>query len=375
MKNKFILLILCSFAFISCKPKDLPDEDFIEFAANVERQMHYEDATSAINAFDFEEFEKRVLAEMNLSSKEKKQAINLIRNMENPIAMILDNVKNGADFRFVKFYRKDNEPHVVFRIYDNGMVSLEDWILGVKDGQIMIYDAFLIVSGIYWSDNYRQQLYNRLNVFTDEVINTNKLIDINYLISIEEYSKADSLLYWLMPQMQDNLYARTIELRLASFTDKFEDMEALANRFEQSFPDEKRIAAYYLMQNAIQLGLPDETINQIHKLIEYIGDDPINYLYQAWAFQSANSPKYALESLDSAIHYISGNIGLYLNKMDIYYYNYDYENCVNLLYQIDSLFSHSENDIVFFSENYPLLQELDSFDEWIGSRKRLTMNN
>lgn len=370
MKNKFIIFALCAIAFTSCKPKDLPDEDFIEFATEVEKQMFSENAITAINAFDYDVFEKRVLHKMNLSSKEREQASNLLQNMENPVAMILDEVKNGADFRFVKFYRENNEPHAIFRIYFNGVVSVEDWTLGVEKGQIRILDAFLVVSGIYWSDNYRQQLYNRLNIFTDEVINTNKLIDANYLISIEEYQKADSILYWLLPQMQDNLYARTLELRLASFTDKYDDMELLAEKFSKSFPNAKRTSSYYLMQNAIQQGIVDETINNIQTLIDIIGDDPIYYLYQAWAFQSANSPKYALESLDSAIHYIPGNIDLYINKMDIYYSDYDFENCVNLLYQIDALFSHSDNDVVFFSENYPLLQEFEPFNEWVESRKK-----
>lgn len=369
LKKYFVLFVLCCIAFASCKQKDLQDEDFIDFATEIEKQMTCENAISAINAFDYEEFEKRVLTGMSISNDEKKRISELIQNMDNPIAMTLEEVKNGANFRFVKFYRKNNEPHIVFRIYFNGVVSVEDWIIGVEKGQIRILDAFLVISGIYWSDNYRQQLYNRLNIFTDEVINTNKLIDVNYLISIEEYQKADSLLYWLLPQMQDNLYARTLELRLASFTDKHEDMKILAEQFNQSFPDEKRIKTYYLMQNSIQQGIVDETINNIHTLIDLIGDDPIYYLYQAWAFQSANSPKHALESLDSAIYYIPGNIDLYINKMDIYYYDYDYENCMNMLYLIDALFSHSGNDVAFFSENYPLLQGYKPFNDWVESRK------
>ncbi len=371
LRTYFVLFVLCSLTLASCKEKDLPDEDFIDFATDVEQQMTYENAISAIHAFDYDAFEKRVLMGMSISNDEKKRASELIRKMENPIAMVLEEVKNGADFRFVKFYRKNNEPHIIFRIYFNGVVSVEDWTLGVEKGQIRILDAFWVISGIYWSDNYRQQLYNKLNIFTDEVINTNKLININYLTSIEEYQKADSLLYWLLPQMQDNLYARTLELRLASFTDEYEDMEMLAKQFNQSFPDEKRISTYYLMQNSIQQGIVDETINNIHTLIDLIGDDPIYYLYQAWAFQSANSPKHALESLDSAIHYIQGNIDLYINKMDVYYYDYDYDNCMNLLYQIDSLFSHSNNDVAFFSENYPLLKDYKPFVEWAETRQQL----
>ncbi|MDR0368169.1 MAG: hypothetical protein LBH82_03390, partial [Bacteroidales bacterium] len=350
IRKLFILWILCSLVFTACKEKDLPDEAFIDFAKTVEKEMRYGNANTAINAFDHDEFERRILTDMTVNAKEKEQALSFMHNAENPIELILKNVKNGADFRFLKFYREDNKPHILFRIYYNGGVSVEDWTLNVKKGQIRISDAFLVVSGIYWSDNYRQQLYNHLNIYTDEVININKLIEVNYLISAEEYEEADSLMYWLMPQMQDNLYARTMELRLASFTDTYENMQALTAKFDRSFPRQKRISTYYLTESAIVQGLPDKAIEQIYALIELLGDDPVYYLYQAWAYQSAGGAELALISIDSAMQYIPGNMGLYLNKMDIYYYGYDFENCVNLLFLIDSLFSPGENDVAFFSE-------------------------
>ena len=364
----FFFFVLC-IVLTSCKEKDLPDEDFIDFANTIVQQLAFDDATPAINAFDYDEFEKRILANMNLSSEEKKQASDFIRNAENPITSLLESVRNGADIRFTKFYRKDAEPHIIFRIYSNGMVSIADWTLGVKKGEVRIFDAFLVELGIYWSDDYRQRLYNHLQIYTDEVININKLIETNYLISKEEYQQADSLLYWLMPQMQDNLYARTMELRLASFDKKYDDVQTMTEQFDKSFPQHKATSTYYLMQSAIQQGIVDETIQHIYTLIDSLGDDPIYYLYQAWAFQSSNSFKFALEYMDSVMLYIPGNIGLYLNKMDIYYYDSDYENCVNLLYHIDSLFSRSDNDVIFFSESYPLLKEYKPFIEWTESRK------
>ena len=375
IKTYFAAFALCSLMLISCKEKDLPDETFINFAKEVEQQMAYGNAASAINAFDYDEIEKRITEGMNLSGKEKEQASSFIRNMENPISITLEKVKNGADFRFLKFYRKDNEPHLVFRTYYNGEVSMEDWTLGVKDGQVRIFDAFLIVSGIYWSDDYRQQLHHHLQIYTDEVINISKLISINHLISEGEYEQADSLLYWLMPQMQDNMYARTMELRFASLMAEYADVQALAEQFDKSFPQAKRTSTYYLMQSTIQQGIVDETIQHIYTLIDSLGDDPIYYLYQAWVFQSSNSPKYALESLDSVIFYIPGNMGLYLNKMDIHYDNYDYENCVSLLYHIDSLFSQDEGDVHFFSESYPKLKEYKPFAEWTKSRGASLIEN
>lgn len=363
-------LILCTLLCNSCKKKDLPDQDFIDFALNVVQQIKYENEIPIVNAFDYDAFEKRVLKGVDIPKKDRERASEFIRENANPVKSILESVVSGADFHFVKFYRKDNEPHLIFRTYLNGGVSLEDWLLGVEDGQIVIYDAFAVVSGIHWSDDCRQKLCNYLGLYTEEVVNINKLIDINYLISNESYDVADSLLYWIMPQMHDNMYARTIELNLSSLNKPYETLQRLADEFIQTFPDEKRICAFYLMQGSIQHGLVDETIKHIYTLIDSTGDDPIYYLYQAWAFQQANANHYALQVLDSAINYMPHIFDLYLNKIDIYYSDYDYQECVDILYHIDSLFTPVDEDIQFFRENYGLLNEYEPFNKWAEEKAK-----
>jgi hypothetical protein len=363
--------ILCTVLFFSCKEKDLSDKEYIDFARNIERQINHENEILLTNAFDYDEFEKRVLAGLDLSRKEKEQASEFIRENMNPAKSLLELVINGADFHFVKFYRKDNKPHLIFRTYFHGGVSIEDWLLEVKDGEIIIYDAFEIISGIYWSDDYRQQLCNHLKLYTEEVININKLIDVNYLVSNDDYTLADSLLYWIMPQMQDNMYARTMELNLSSWNKSYEDMQTLASEFVKTFPDEKRIATFYLMQSSIYHGLADETINHIYTLIDLIGDDPVYYLHQTWAFQHANANQDALQTLDSAIRYMPHVFDLYLNKIDIYYSDCDYQQCVNLLYQVDSMFTSEEGDASFFKTSYPLLNEYKPFRQWLETKEKI----
>jgi len=364
------LLILSGFVFNSCGDKDLPDEDFIAFAQEIETQiMNYRNEVPIVDAFDYEEFEKRVLAGVDIPKKEKNRAYEFVREHSNLATSILEAAMNGADVRFVKFYRKNNEPHVIFRTYFHGGVSLEDWTLGVKKGKILIYDAFAIVSGINWSDECRQKLCNYLGIFTDEVINTNKLVEVNYLISNDEYEVADSMLYWVMPQMQHNLYARTMELNLSSQSKSYEKTQALATEFVKTFPNQKQITSFYLIQSGIRHGLADETIQHIHTLIDLVGDDPIYYLYQSWAFQQANANVYALQMLDSAIRYMPHVIDLYLNKLDIYYSDYNYQSCVDLLYQMDILFeSEGEDDATFFQTNYSQLKEYPPFNEWVLSK-------
>lgn len=363
-------LVLCCFLFYSCKEKDLPDQDFIDFAQKVEQQIQYENGSPIANAFDYEEFEKRLLVGLDIPKKEKQRATEFIRNNINPAKTTLEAVRNGAHFHFVKFYRKNNEPHLIFRTYFEGGVSLEDWLLGVKDGKIVIYDAFLIVSGINWSDNCRHKLCNYLELYTDEVTNINELININYHIADGNYATADSLLYWIIPQMQENMYARTMEMHLSSLSKSYENMQALADEFAKTFPDEQRISTFYLLQSSIQHGLPNETIKHIYTLIDWVGDDPIYYLFQSWSFQHANENDNALSVLDSAIRYMPYIFDLYVDKLDIYYFDYNYQECVKLLYQIDTRFVSKEEDASFFKTKYPLLTEYKPFNQWLETKKK-----
>jgi hypothetical protein len=356
--------------FSSCQEEDLPDQDFIDFAKKIEQQLHYENESPIANAFDYEEFERRVFVGLDIPKKEKQRAAEFIKNNINPAKTTLEAVRQGAHFHFVKFYRKNNEPHLIFRTYFEGGVSLEDWLLGVKDGKIVVYDAFLIVSGINWSDNCRHKLCNYLELYTDEVMNINKLININYLIAEENYAAADSLLYWIIPQMQENMYARTMEMNLSSLSKSYENMQALANEFAKTFPDEKRISIFYLMQSSIQHGLPNETIKHIYSLIDWVGDDPVYYLFQSWSFQHANAKDEALSVLDSAIRYMPYIFDLYVDKLDIYYSDYNYQECVKLLYQIDTRFVPKEEDVSFFKTKYPLLTEYEPFSQWLETKKK-----
>lgn len=364
-KIKIIMLIVGYFSlFVACKEKDLPDQSYIDFAKKIERELSQNNGLSLSMAFDYDMFEKRVFEGMNLSAKEKKEAQRLIRENTNPSKRILDIVYNGGDFYFVKFYRKNGKPHTIFRTYYNGGISLEDWELGVKEKQVRVYDAFAIISGIHWSEDSRQRIYNQLNVFSDETANINTLIEVNYYLSNDDYRTADSIYAQVIPQMKHNMYARTMGLNLASIAKSYEEVQTLAADFSNIFPDEDRISAFYLMQSAIHHGLIEESIAHIKELIAIVGDDPIYYVYQSWAFQQANENQFALESLDSAITYLPSIFDLYINKLDLYYDMKNYSECIHWLYRIDSLFEPNEEDAAFIKIHYPDLLHEKKFAEW-----------
>ncbi|HOR82598.1 MAG TPA: hypothetical protein PLF32_08075 [Bacteroidales bacterium] len=363
----FLLSLTCSILLITCRQnKNVSDEEYLAFIDNVFKEI-YDGRTALLNAsVDYEEFAKRILAEGN--DFDKKKLIEFLQTYFKLGSMMADQIMDGADIRMIKFYRQDNVAHAIIRTYYNGGISVEDWELEKKDDIIMINDAFAIVSGIYWSDDWRTKAANQFSVVDDDVLLNYKLIEINELISVGAYEEADSSFFWVEQAIKNNLYGRTMKLNLASLSKSYEEVVAMSNAFLKSFPEQKNIAEFYQMQSAIQLGLTDKLSQHIDNLTNTLGNDPIYFVYQSWTYQRAGQLEMALQTLDSAIAYMPQVYDLYHNQLDIYYETARYDDFVKLLYRIDTFFAPTGEDVPFFEKTYPKLLKNKDFNTWKENR-------
>ncbi len=368
MRKQIIFIICCMLLanmFYACKNKDVSDDKYIEFAKQIEQNIIEGNPEFLNQSFDYQIFYGYVLENMDLNEMQKAEAESYIKNNLRPGNTIVEAVINGADFHFVKFYRdENNQPKLVFRIYFNGGIVIEEWEVKAKKEQIVIQDVFSIVSGIKWSEDYRQRLNNYFNIVTEDVVNINRLIQVNMLVANEDYQIADSLLSYVLPSMQNYLYARVMEMNLASVLKDYEYVKDKANQFVKDFPSEERIAIFYSLQSAIGNGLIEEVNQHIEKLSIIVGNDPIYYVYRSWAFQRVEAYDYALQALDSVIANIPSLFDLYIEKMDIYYIQEQYDQLVKVLQFIDTLFIPNESDIDYFSKRYPKIVQNESFKIW-----------
>ncbi|MBO4582033.1 MAG: hypothetical protein J5701_07105 [Bacteroidales bacterium] len=372
MKLKSIFLLLtCVACLWSCNKKDLSDDAYINFAKQLEQAIITGNINEILTAFDTEAFLTAVTSGLELDEAQLNTAREYIQNYWNPAQLKIDNVNSGADFRFIKFYRTDQgEPRAVFRTYFNGSIAIEDFELFHTKDNIKIKDAFAVISGIKWSDDFRQQICNHLNIINEDVNHINKLILVNRAIYEEQLEQADSLLFYLLPSMQNYAYARIMELNLACLQYEYDHVQTLATSFLKDFPQYKSTAAFYLMQSALRNGLVDETNTHIATLISLLGDDPIYYVYSAWAYQNADAYDYALQSLDSAINYLPGMFDLYIDKMDIYYTLHQYDKLTDILYLIDERFYAGQEDVSYFRKRYPSAEKNENFARWIQNRQQ-----
>ena len=374
---KFLsVLLLITIVVVSCKKKDFPDEQYIEFAKHIEESIAAGNADLLNAAFDYNSFEKIVFDGLKLTEDQKIDADKYIREYIRPGSIKVDAVTYGADFHFTKFYRDSlGNARIIFRLYNNGGISIEDWEMKVVDKEIKIVDAFAVASGIKWSEDCRQQICNHLNIINEEVMNLNRLIQVNIAIGNEDFAAADSILFYTLPQTKDLMYANVLNLNLSSITDDYENVKTTADQFVKKFPDEDRIATFYLMQSAIGNGLVEEVSAQIDKMVNMFGNDPIYYVYLSWVFQNADAYDLALEAMDSAITYLPSLFDLYIEKMDIFYLQEQYSQIAEELNIIDELFLPGKEDDDYFSRRYPKARNNTAFKQWIDKRNYLNYDS
>ncbi len=373
-KFKLILFLgMVSILLTAChSKKTFSDKEYLSFIENVLKGIYDGQGNLLNESIDYDVFIDRIQGEEAIF-KENKLLPFLQTNFK-PGTTMAGYSKDGADIRFIRFYRKNDTAHAIFRTYYNGGISVEDWEFGEKDGKIMINDAFSIVSGIYWSDDWRMKACNEMNVVNDNTILINQLMEINTMISQNAYSEADSAYFWIEQACKKNLYGRTMQLNLASLHKEYEDVNILTKDFLSVFPHQKNSTEFYLLQSAIKHGLVDKAIKHADYLNSKLGNDPIYFVYQSWAYQHAGMNDKTLQCLDSAIHYMPQVYDFYHNKLDVYYQGENYPDFVKQLYVIDSLFSPTDEDIPFFEKNFPKVAETKEFKNWKENRSKPIVN-
>ncbi|MDR1459808.1 MAG: hypothetical protein LBI60_06310, partial [Bacteroidales bacterium] len=61
---------------------------------------------------------------------------------------------------------------------------------------------------------------------------------------------------------------------------------------------------------------------------------------------------------------------LYMNKLNIYYTDYDYQQCMDLFYRMDSVFVFMDEDFSFFRMSFPLLEDYKPFNSWVEEKEK-----
>jgi len=310
LKRNILLgsLILC-ILLSGCKSKknsngqDAPvvlnEQSVTKFANDIVHSIVNNHPDSLNNAFDTVYLKQQisensiVYSSFNMTAGKKYFNTGLMQGN-----LAAEAINNGGDFTFVKYYQKDKQHHVIFRIYDNFNVNFLDYIVDTVKGKLMIKDGFMFNTGTLLSKNLEYgMLYNLL-------LQTNPESDVKYLRQAQAMTEGNqnAKALQLLDANKEKLkqYPLFWQLYIANlYKTNPTNFIAKLDALKQDGLDERYLLLHKLLYN-FNNGNVAETEATINQLIPYSGDDPIYLLFYGKANIYAHQYKKALECLKTA---------------------------------------------------------------------------
>jgi len=256
------------------------DNDYLDFAAKIEASI-YESKPAFLNdAIDFSYIE---ISAKKKGFKNPKVIRNLKRSIESnykPGTNEINLIKDGGLFSFLKYYKKEGVPHLVFRTYFNFSVKYVDYQLGIKGDDIVIEDGYLYLVGENFSDYFFELAKLQLGIGEEGfsrkyfLAGAKKYEEIQQLLESENYVDAMSLFNTIPPKLQLLDFFQVIKIRISNGLGP-KSYEAVVDRFIEEHDDNERVALFYNVFKFSNNMDVERTKNAISKLQENIGKDPV----------------------------------------------------------------------------------------------------
>ena len=360
-----ILLLLAVTLFASCKKKQqaettadstliLNEQLATEFAQKIEMSVLNEAPDFYNDAFDKKHI-REVISEAN-SIVASAFDTQVGRKCFDATFLYGDfavgAVQDGGDFRFLKYYEKDGEHHVIFRTYNDFGLQISDCILGIsEDNEVTIKDAYLYnLSSTFSNMVLHDMLYcTMMNTEPDEAARA--------LSTAEELSN-DGKYKQLLQHLQTNKelikdYPYYSFFYIQAINELQTDFIANLEKMKEDGLDDRCILVHKLIYYT-HAGKADALEPVIQQLIDYTGEDPIYWVFYGKALYNSGDYAGAMKAYTNAEQAMPTIWDIWTGKLDCHYHLRDKEAFNECLSHAEELFGMSEVEVKEFVKwKYP----------------------
>jgi tetratricopeptide (TPR) repeat protein len=186
-------------------------------------------------------------------------------------------VENGGDFRFVRYYEKNGEHHLLMHLYRDFSLKIFDFVLDTVNSQIKIKDGFLYDLSDTYSNQIRYNVvYGVLQKTNPEGV-TSVFMKINQLFKDKKVKEVQKCLKENQTLLQEYPVYQYYRIQ-NSFDVDPKNHIAFLEQLETEGLD-TRTVLLYKMHYYCNTGKSELLLDVIDKLIDYTGDDPIYLLF------------------------------------------------------------------------------------------------
>lgn len=367
----FVVIVIILSAFISsCNRKGVKGSDKVtldslhvtEFAMQIENAVLQGDTLLYANAFD-KEYLKTKLQDNSIAFSSLDASFGKYyfeRYFQKIGIAAVAAIDNGGDFKFVNYYVKENEHHIVMRTYDDFSIKIEDWIVHIVDNKIKIKEGFLFNSSTTLSNDLIYYLHYHVMEITNPDGVTPNLVKANGLLLAGKEKEALKILeknkellkqyptYWQI------YFSCLYEADSKNYISKLDLLK------KEGF-DERTLLLHKLLFYA-NTGSSESVRQIVERLITFTGDDPIYLFLYAKALNLEGDYKNGVicfQNLETAMPLLWD---VWCEKLECYYHLGEVDNFKKNAILGYEAFSMTEAELLdFINLHFPAMKKIEFF--------------
>ena len=356
IKKLSIIFILFSFLVSGChhqkqdhSTKDstlvLNEQLALDFAHQIENSVLNENPDFFNKAFD-KDYIKAIIGEKNsivASAFDTQFGREAFDNNFRYGDFAVNSIQQGGDVRFIKYYEKNGQHHIIFRIYNDFGLKIDDFVLGVdKHNQVKIQDGFIYNMSTTLTDMVLYDLLYCTMMNTEPDDAANALTKAEDLFNHKKYRQLRSFLDQNKKLLQNYpyynfLYINTLNETSKNFIHELERMQSNGLDIRCRLVHE---LIYYT-----NMGSPDDLQNTILQLMNYTEEDPIYWVFYAKSLANAKQYQDAIAAYENAEKAMPSIWDIWEGKLQCFYKMYDDNNFQNCLSQAKEKFDMTDSEV------------------------------
>ncbi len=278
-QSTVLFFLFSFFLFVSCNQeiKPVTQEEAIEFGKQVEISIGKRSSDFMDGAMDAKELMKRASIKPGKNEKDFKEGMSQGMKMGTAIVNALSPKGN---YEVVRHYEKNQTRHVLFRLYDQGMINYHDAELSRQGGKVKIADIFIYLNGQHLSETVHSlylQMADEINMSKGPSEETSrwlkKMPEIRGLINAGRHQEANDIFNEIPAKIKVGRPFQILNVEIASGLGDELYRQAIEG-YEKSFPNEPNTQLLLLDAYVLRKEY-DKALKAVNQLDEAVGHDPV----------------------------------------------------------------------------------------------------
>jgi tetratricopeptide (TPR) repeat protein len=287
----------------SCRQEEKPltKEEVMDFAKKIEISIGKRDGSMLDGAID----EKALLKKIDLGSGKDSKSFEagLKQGMKMGTKISASLTAKGT-YSLIKQYEKDKVHHLLFRLYDDGMINYHDYELKRTGGQPKVTDIYIYMSG----ENLSETLKTLFVQFKDEFKEPSnsesagwikKMPDIRSLITKGKHQEALDIYNSMPEKIKMGRLFQIVHVEICSGLTDEEYNKAITD-YERLYPNEPNMQLL-LIDGYILRKDYDKALNAVNELDKMIDKDPLLDFHRAMCYTLMKDDVKRVECLERLI--------------------------------------------------------------------------